>query len=1078
MQNFTKLLGLLLFICLFGGVKAMAQKTDSISVRLADSIALYKKDSLSRAKGDKISGVVKDAATGKPIAGVSITVALYSGALTNDQGKFTVTVPNYDAVLIVAGQSYQQKEIPLKGRKTLPDVLLLESDFVSIYDEARMPFSKVAANHQPNAVSIVNTLGAWEPTSQETPDSYLQGKVAGLNVVRRSGTPGVGANLFLRGPSSLYGTNQPLIVLDGMIYDNTHYGNSIIAGHIYNPMGLLDLHDVDNYTILKDASAGTYGTKGSNGVIIITTNNHPDLATKIDLGLFSGYNYFPQSGLIPMMQAGDYRNYLSDVLKTSGQTPDQIAAQPYMNDNVAGNPNYYVYHNNTDWQKQTFSNGYNQNLNLRVSGGDEIATYVLSLNYGDNKGITNTTDLTKYSTRFNGNLNISKNFTINTTLSFAYNSQVLKDQGLSPKTNPIFLGLVKSPLLRVQQVNAQGIESPNQADVDIFGVSNPAAISSKSQEYNQNYRFFGNINFKYQISKYMAAQLLLGVTADKVRESTFIPRFGVADDTLAIPGVVADSRLGSSVTRLFNLNADAYLSYNRTFNLIHQLGVYVGSRYIQSTNTNNIALGYNSAIDQLVTVNNGVAALRVSGGDIGSYHWLNNYVNANYQLYSKYILGFNMAVDASSRFGTAIPGALVVNGVNYAVLPSASAAWLVSSEHFMSNFKFIELLKVRGSFGLTGNDDIGNYSARQYYVSQNLVGLQGLVRANFGNPALQWEGGKKLDLGVDMSFLQERLNITADAYRNTTDKMVTQTPTPSASGIVYQLTNGGGMKTTGGEISITGRIVSTPKFKWDLGFNISSYKNRITSLPNNASIINSYASGNILTAVGQPAAEFYGYKTNGVYTSNAEAAAAGISIRQANGTLLPQQGGDMRFVDVNGDKIIDASDQQIIGNPNPDFTGGISTGFTYKRLSLNALLTFKKGGQIYNYTRREIESERNPYNQSLAINNRWRADGQVTNIPRASYGDPSGNGAFSDRWIEDGSYLRLRTVTVNYDVPVKVKFFKYIKVYLTGNNLFTWTHYLGYDPEFAANENILLQGIDTTLEPQFKTVQLGLRLGI
>ncbi len=1078
MQNFTKILGLLLFIGLFGGVTAIAQKTDSISsVRLADSIARYKQDSVARAKGAKISGIIKDAATGKPISGISITVPSYSGTLTNDQGRFTITVPSYDAVLMVTGQNYQQKEIPLKGRKSLPDVLLYEGDYNSIYDEARMPFSRVAVNHQPNAVATVNTLGAWEPTSQETPDSYLQGKVAGLNVVRRSGTPSIGANLFLRGPSSLYGTNQPLVVVDGMIYDINHYSNSIIGGHLYNPFGLLDLHDVDNYTILKDASAGIYGTKGNNGVILITTNNHPDLATKIDLGLFGGYDYFPQSGLIPMMQAGDYRNYLSDVLKTSGQTPDQIAAQPYMNDNIAGNATYYAYHNNTDWQKQTFKNGFNQNLNLRVSGGDEIATYVLSLNYGDNKGITKATDITKYSTRFNGNLNISKRFTINTTLSFAYNSQTLKDEGLSPKTNPIYLGLIKSPLLRVQQVNAQGIESPNQSDTDIFGFSNPAAVSDKSQEYNQNYRFFGNFNFRYQLSKYLVAQTLFGVTADKVRESTFIPRFGVADDTLAIPGVVADSRLGSSITRLFNLYSDTYLSYNRTFNRIHQLGVYLGTRYTQSTNNNNISLGYNSAIDQLVTVNNGAPALRVSGGDAGAYHWLNNYLNANYELYSKYILGFNLAADASSRFGTGIPNALKLNGINYAVLPAVSAAWVVSSERFMANVKFVELLKIRGSFGLTGNDDIGNYTARQYYISQNLLGLQGLVRANFGNPALQWEAGKKLDLGIDASFLGERLNVTADIYRNTTDKMLTQTTTPGASGIVYQYTNGGGMNTTGGELSITGRVISTPKFKWDLGFNISSYKNRITALPS-GSIINSYASGYIITAVGQPAAEFYGYKTNGVYTSNAEAATAGISVRNSAGNLVPQQGGDMRFVDVNGDKIIDSKDMQAIGNPNPDFTGGISTGFTYKRVSLNALFTFSKGNKIYNYTRRQIESERNEYNQTLAIDNRWRADGQVTNIPRASYGDPSGNASFSDRWIEDGSYFRLRTLSVSYDVPVKYKFFKYVKVYATGSNLFTFTRYLGYDPEFAANENILLQGIDTTLEPQFKIVQLGLRLGI
>lgn len=1075
MQNFTKSIGLLLFLCLFGGIKAIAQKKDGVTDRLADSIARYKTDSLAKAQGKKISGVVKDASTHKPVSGVSISVSLYSAAITDDRGGFTVTVPSFDAVLIVKAPGYQQKEVPVKGRTTLQDVLLFEESYNSIYDEARMPFNNVAVTRQANAVSSVNTLGAWEPINSETPDSYLQGKVAGLNVTRRSGTPNVGANLFLRGFNSLYASNAPLVVVDGMIFDTQHYGNSIISGHINNPYGTLDLHDVDNITVLKDASAGIYGTKGSNGVILISTNNHPDLATKIDLGIYGGYNTMPQSKLLPMMQSPDFRVYLSDALRTSGMTSDQIAAQPYMNDNV-NNGTYYAYHNNTNWQKQQFASGYNKNVNMRVSGGDDIATYVLALDYGSNKGITNLTDLTKYSTRFNGNLKISRKFTINTALSFAYNEQNLKDQGLSPKTNPIYLGLIKSPLLRVQQVNAQGVESPNQSDVDVFGYSNPASITKSSQEYNQNYRFFGNFNFKFDFNKYFSAQTLIGVTADKIRENTFIPRYGVTDDTLS-NGNIADSRLGSQVQRLFSLYSDTYLSYNRTFNRIHTFSAYLGTRFTQVNSNDNYNLGYNSAIDQLVSVNTGNPALRVTGGDLGTYRWMNNYFNANYQLYNKYIFGFNVAADASSRFGTDIPNALKIGSVNYAVLPSASAAWVVSSEKFMANVKFIELLKLRASYGLTGNDDIGNYTARQYYITQNLLGLQGLVRANFGNPALQWETGKKLNFGADASFFQERLNVSVDFYKNKTENMITQTPTPGYSGILYAITNGGAMQTTGAELSISGRVISTPKFKWDLGLNIASYHNKITALPG-GNIYNTYAGATIATQVGRPAGIFYGYRTNGVYSSNAEAASAAISVRNSAGNLVAQQGGDMRFVDVNGDKVIDSKDLQEIGNPNPDYTGSISTGFTYKRFSLNGLFTFSKGNKIYNYTRRQLESESSAQNQTIAINNRWRADGQITSTPRASWGDPSGNSSFSDRWIEDGSYIRLRTITLSYDVPMKYKYFKYIKVYATGSNLLTFTHYLGYDPEFAANENVLFQGIDNTLEPQFKTVQVGLRIGI
>lgn len=1075
MQNFTKSISLLLFLCLICGVKVMAQKTDGESVRLADSIDRYKTDSVKIANGAKISGVVKDATTGKPLSGINISSPGYAAQITDEQGHFTISIPNHDAMLLITGQGFQKKEVPVKGRTSLPDVMLYEENYNSAYQDTRMPFNNVPLSHQANAVSTVNTLGAWNATSLETPDSYLQGKVTGLNVVRRSGTPNIGANLFLRGFNSLYGTNAPLLIVDGMIYDTFQFGRSIIPGHLNNPYGELDLHDVDNYTILKDASAGIYGTKGANGVIVLSTNNNPDLATKIDFSVYSGYNFMPTSKMLPIMSSNDYRVYLSDVLRTSGQTPDQIAAQPYMNDDV-NNGSYYMYHNNTNWQKQAFDNGYNTNYNLRVSGGDNIARYVLSLGYGDNKGISRLTEITKYTTRLNGDLNISKHFTINGNLSFVYNQQSLQDQSTSYKTNPLFASLIKSPLLRSHDVNAQGVESPNLADTDIFGLSNPEAIITKSQEGNQNYRFYGNFNFKYDFSKYVSLQTLIGVTSDKVRSSLFVPRLGVANDTLS-NGQIADSRLASQVQRLFNIYSDTRLSFYRTFNNIHTLGVNLGSRFTRSSVTDNVSRSYNSAIDQLVSVDQGSQALKTTGGDVGAYRWFNNYFNVNYELYNKYIFGFNLAADASSRFGTDIPGALKIGGVSYAVLPSASAAWVISSENFMSDINFIDLLKLRGSYGLTGNDDIGNYAARQYYVAQNLLGMQGLVRANFGNPELQWESGKKADIGLDVSLFHDRLNITADAYKNITSKMLTQTAVPSVGGLTYAITNDGGMETNGLELSVSGRVINTTTFKWDLGVNIAAYRNKITKLAGGR-LLNSYAGANILTQVGLPAGMFYGYKTNGIYSTNAQAVAAGVSVQNASGQLIAQQGGDVRFVDVNNDHIINSSDMQVIGNPNPDYTGGISTQLTYKRFSMDVLFTFSKGNDIYNYTRRQIESESNVYNQSLAIVDRWRGDGQVTNIPRASYGDPSGNASFSDRWIEDGSYIRLRTLSLSYDVPFKYKFIKYLKVYATGNNLLTFTKYLGYDPEFAVNENILLQGIDTTLEPQFKTVQLGLRIGI
>jgi len=1055
-------------------VVGFGQKSDSTAVKAADSTAVVKNKTKS---GIFATGTILDGATGKPLSGINISVFEYSAAITDDKGTFSVEVPSYLDVLLVSAQGYQTKEVPLKGRKNVVSYLY-EDGYTSVYNVARMPFGDKALNTVSNAVSTINVQGAWE-TNNETPDTYLQGKVVGLNVIRRSGTPLEGADLFLRGYSSIYATNKPLIVVDGMIYDNSHYGSSLVGGHFNNALSHIDMNDIDNITVIKDGTS-MYGTKGANGVVLISTGHTTDLATKIDFGAYTGYNFKPTE--IPVLQASDFRVYLSEMLKSSGLTDAQIQAKPYMNDNV-NSGSYYNYHNNTDWQKQVFSNSINQNYYLRVSGGDNIAKYTLSMGYATDGSITTNTSLTKYNTRFNAELKLTPKFSLDGNLSFDYNEQNLFNQGVSPKTNPIYLALVKSPFERLHQVNGSGSESPNLEGLDVFAVGNPVTIIDTAKEVAKSYRFAGSINFKYQFNKNVTLQSLLGVTYDKVRESYFIPRSGTQPDTLGNPYIIgsaaaiAYSRLGSQVERLYSLTEDTRLSYDKTFGRVHHIVATIGSRLISSESQDDFAKSFNSPTDQFLSVGTGVTAVS-TGGELGDWLWWNNYLGIDYSLKNKYFLSYNMGIDASSRFGTQIPGALSIGGLQYAVLPSLSAGWLVSSEPFMANINFITLLKLRASYGLTGNDDIGNYAAKQYYISQNFLSSEGLVRANVGNPNLQWEVNKKADIGLDMAVLKERLSFSFDLYQNTTSHMLVNEPAPAASGFLYVVANDGGMQTQGIELSANGRIINTTKWRWDMGFNIAKYRNKITQIPN-GSMTTSYGGATVLTQVGLPANVFYGYKTNGVYTSDNEAAASGIKEAQPSGNLLSPKGGDVRFIDINHDGIIDGKDATVIGNPNPDFTGAITSTVSYKRISLSTLFTFSKGNQIYNFDRQQLENESSFNNQTLDVLNRWRVNGQVTDVPKATFGDPIGNSRFSDRWIEDGSYLRLRTISLVYNVPVKAKgALKSIKIYATGNNLFTLTKYLGYDPEFSATESVLTQGIDTGLEPLFKTVQLGVRIGL
>lgn len=1055
-QTFKRLS--IFLVCLMAAGPLMAQQPDTVVVQ-------QKPDN-----GTKFTGMVTDAATGQPIPGINVSIPGYSSALTNDSGEFSIRIPSANATLIISGAGFQSKEVPIKGRNTV-SVRLFEENFSSVYDVAQLanvqkPYSQVV-----NAVSSVNTQSKWQ-TSAETPENYLQGKVAGLNVIRRSGMPGIGASLLLRGVSSLHATNQPLVIVDGMIYDMNDYGGSLINNFYSNPLANIDIKDIDNITVIKDA-ASMYGSKGANGVILITTAHAKELATKIDFSAYGGINIAPDN--IPVMQADDYRIYLADALKSRGWSDATIQEQPYMNDDPT-KAGYYRFHNNTNWQRETFKKSYNSNYYLKVTGGDNIAKYALSVGYLRQGGIIKNTDYTRYNTRFNADLSMTRKLTVNTNLAFTYGENNVADQGLAPKTNPLYLSLIKSPFLSTNDLSDEGILSPNLADVDVFNVGNPTAVVNNMTSGSNNYRFFGAAKFNYEFNKKFALSTLFGINHDKIRESVFIPRIGVSSDTLS--NSIAYSKMKHQVQRLFSIYNDTYFSYKQTFSRIHAIQAGAGMRFSSNKTESDYGVGYNSATDDLKSIGTGVSALRQSGGGLGRWNWLNYYANVDYQLMGKYFLSMNMAMDGSSRFGKEVKNAFraTLFESKFGIFPSIGAGWLVSSENFMSNLNFVELLKLRVSYGLTGNDDIGNYTAKQYYVSQNFLGVQGLVRGNIGNPSLQWELNRKFNAGVDLSLLNERLSLSFDAYQNSTANMLTYEPAMSASGFDYILTNNSSMESRGFEFAMNSRIINR-QFKWDLGMNIATYKNKITSIPDNR-MITTFAGASILTEVGQPVGVFYGYKTNGVFTSDQEADSYGYTTKLANGSYVSFKGGDVRFIDRNADKIIDENDREVIGDPTPDFTGMFNTQLSWKRFSLEAIFTFSYGNDVYNYTRTQLESLQGSENQTLAVLNRWRTEGQVTTVPKASWGDPIGNTRFSDRWIEDGSYLRLRTITFKYDLPIRSAYFKYATVFTTANNLLTFTKYLGYDPEFSASASALTQGIDIGLVPQVKSVMVGVRLGL
>lgn len=1021
----------------------------------------------------EIEGVVLDAITKKPVLGARVFYKDLASSIAKEDGTFKIKLPNSKVILSVEAPGFKSYEVAVAGRKSIQ---LVMQAFDGIENTSVMPTGVVSEYYRTDAASSLSLPDSWTAIT-ESPDTYLQGRVAGLNVTRHSGTQNSGAFMALRGLNSLQGTNKPLIVVDGVIYDASIYGISTINNYFENPLSYIDPRDISDITVLKDASAATlYGTKGANGVILITTSRAKELGTKIDFALYGGMNLAPSN--LPVMNAANYRTYLNDLMVSQGLSNTQIQAMDFMNDNKATNSNYFNTHNETDWQKKIFSANPLKNMYLRITGGDNIAKYALSMNYLGSKNSLSGSGTEKYSTRFNADLNLSRRLTGAANLSFSYNEADAKDGSLALKTNPMYLALVKAPFLSDYERNTEGVTSPRFTDSDPFNIGNPVVAAQNTKGANRAYRFQGIIDFKYKLSSIFDLGTNLAITFDKITENHFTPDYGLVPDTLK--NVLASKQASAQAKKIFNLYNETYLSFNKNYNHLHDLSGRTGLRFIRSVSEQDVLYSYNAAIDEITSVQNTSPLYNNILGGNGSYNWLNTYLNLNYAYAGKYFVSFNAALDGSSRFGKSIESSetVKIGSSSFALMPSITAAWVVSSEKFMAN-KGLDLLKLRISTGRVGNDDIGNYNFQKYYTAQSLLGNQGIVQSSVANPALKWETVNKFNVGVDLVTFKQRLSLTVDLFNNKTTDMLVMSNAPTTSGLNYLLTNEGAMSTSGVDATLNVKLISKANFSWDLGATIAKASTKVAQLPSAyANSVSPYNGASYLTSVGQAPNLFYGAVAQGVYASDADATQAGLTTLQANGTYKAFKGGDVRFVDVNGDKVIDDKDNQIIGNPNPNFYGGISNRLTYKNWSLDALVSFVSGNDVYNYTRRRLESGSGYENQSNALVGRWRGQGQIADIPRVTYGDPVQNSRFSSRWIEDGSYARLRTVTLAYNFNLNKDFLRYVTVYVTGNNLVTLTKYLGYDPEFSATNTAIGQGVDNMLEPIQKSFYLGIKFGL
>lgn len=1024
-----------------------------------------------------IKGLVRDAHTKQPLAAAQINLFDKSASASTDlNGRFQLSVSTtiINDVLVVSAYDYGRRDVSLQGRDSI--IIDLYSDVFGVYYKIANNVNDKIDNTQ--LVSSIKSIANIDQVTSVSVDDILQSELGGdIRAISRSGLVGMGSSLFIRGLNTLNSNAQPLFVIDGVIFNNLYDMQSIQGGFFNNPLENIDINDIESVSLVKDG-ASIYGSKAANGVVLIKTKRGKSMVTKISLNVINGITTTP--GSTPMMNGDEFRIYASELLNSAGVLPSVVSTFNFLQTDKS-KAIYNTYHNTTNWTDQVYQNGINKNYNLSVNGGDDNALYYLSVGYTGNTGVVKTTNMDRINTIFNADINMGPNFFLAANIGFTSVNRVMLDDGVNYLTSPTWLSQIKSPFLSPFEYTDAGTLSLDYANADMFAVGNPYGIILNSLNKTKEYRFNLGLTPTYQFNKNLKISSQFDYSLNKYTERYFRP-MGVATSVMVLDKGVSENMLSSQVMRNNSLFSDTRLTWNKTFDKDHHVNLLVGARYLNNNFESDYEEGHNTGSNNITTLRGGLEFVKVSG-IIDQSISLSNYLSADYNFASKYFLNVSSSMDGSSRFGHQTKGGFSLFGNSWGLFPSVQGGWVITSEQFMKQVSFINFLKLRGGYSITGNDDIKNNQSIGYFSPIQFVGkANGLVISNFENPQIQWETTRRVNVGVDMNLFNERLSLSVDAYSGTTSDLLTLKSLPDITGGDYYWTNEGTLSNKGIEVTANVKALNLKDFKWEIGLSAGHYVSEITSLPSGAYTTSIYGA-EILSVVGQPVGVFYGYKTKGVFSTQAEAEAANLRILNSDGTFTSFGAGDVIFEEVadkNGmkDGIINSYDKQVIGNPNPDIYGTVSSKCNYKRFTLSALFTYSYGNDVFNYQRSQLESGSFLINQSTVMLNRWTAEGQHTLQPRADYGDAMGNSRFSDRWIEDGSYLRLKTVSLSYDIPVKSKFLEGLNVWVSANNLYTFTKYLGLDPEFSAGNSVCAQGIDVGLLPLTRSYYVGLSINL
>ncbi|HEY0057562.1 MAG TPA: TonB-dependent receptor [Flavisolibacter sp.] len=960
-----------------------------------------------------VTGRVTDAREGTPLPGVTVLIKNSTASTTTGtDGTFSINAPA-NSVLVFSYVGYQNQERPANGDLNIG----LSQGNNSLSEVVVVGYGTRIRREVTSSISKV-TNRDFQNLPLPSFESALQGRAAGVFINSGSGKLGQGLNIRVRGISSISANQQPFVVIDGVPAVTQALGSYTEPD---NPLATLNPDDIESIEVLKDAaSSAIYGARASNGVILVTTKSGRAGKTRINLGYFTGWSQPTKRQ--KFLNADQYRELFNAAAENEGlDAAEEFEAE-------SGTTDFNSTHN-SDFANAAFQDGGITQYNLSVSGGDTRTRFLLSGSWNDQKGIILDNSLNRGNVRLNIDHSITSKLKMGANLSLArsLNNRVSADNAF---TNPLQLNAL--PPVQAMYL-PDGSPNPNTLYYNYLvdhENSTREAVTSRS---------ISNVFGEYTISPAFVFRSQVGLDWINLQEEEYLGR-----ETLdgAPGGRAYNGQVTSTIVTYTNtLNFRKSLNENHVFDGVAGIEFQKG----KTSGANATGIGFPS---NKFTKLASATTIEAASSTQTEFAFASYFAKANYKFMDRYLFGASLRADGSSRFG---------KENRYGFFPAVSAGWIISEEKFLDNSNVLSFLKLRASYGKTGNAEIGNFSSLSLFSATDYADVAGLIASQIGVPDLSWERTDQFDLGLDFGFMNNRISGEVDYFRKNTKDLLLDVPLPAVNGFTTITKNIGSMENQGWELVLNGNILQGD-LRWTASVNVSNYRNKITRLVSPVPP-GSRTLGRLF--VGEPYGQFYGKKYMGVDPQN----------------------GDALYMLANGETTnsYNLAADTILGNPNPDYYGGFNNRFSYKGFDLDVQCQFVKGGDLYNIAG-FFQSVNGDYfdNQTVDQLNFWRKPGDITDIPQARlYG--SNGSRKSSRWVQDGSYFRVKSVNLGYNLNRSFLSRAKIdnaRIFVAASNLFTITDYKGYDPEvnttYTGNINL---GHDFYTPPQARTISVGINIG-